>query len=351
MAKSRVDEDVQAAIDAIQREDVTTGDKIDMLVEIAMGLQTRPKSADDLHKAVQLYERALALCPDDNALLRARIDARMGTALQAIPSGSTDHIERAESCYEQALKVLREDGSSEEVAELEMNLGLVIQTLAGVGRRKITDAISAYQRALRVFDKKAFPKEFAILHNNLASAFMSIPFTDQKSKMREALAVQSFEAGLAVVNLIDHPAEYAMLQNNLGNALQYSSSAHLVENNLRALEAYDEALKVRRRDTTPLEYANTISNKANCLLNLPDDPENPELQNRGNQRLAKELYEEAREIFIAHGESQKAEIVTEALAELARELGFGKATGSSENSGPGALANGRDRAATIATER
>ena len=62
--------------------------------------------------------------------------------------------------------------------------------------------------------------------------------------MREALAVQAFEEGLKVVSLVDHPSEYAMLQNNLGNALQYASSSHVVENNLRALDAYDEARAV-----------------------------------------------------------------------------------------------------------
>jgi hypothetical protein len=101
-----------------------------------------------------------------------------------------------------------------------------------------------------------------------------------------------------VVNLIDHPSEYAMLQNNLGNALQYASSSHAPENILRALEAYDEALKVRRRDSTPLEYANTIANKANCLWNLPDDPEHPERGNRANLVGAKACYVEARETEI-----------------------------------------------------
>ncbi len=323
MALSRVDEEVRAAIEAAGRDDVALSDKIDMLIEIAMGLQTQPKSPSDLLQAVELYEKALELCPEESDLLRARITARMGTALQTIPSGSTEYLERAEECFESAQKVLAAQGNSEELAELELNLGLVLQTLAGAGKRRITDAISAYQRALRVFDKKAHPKEFAILQNNLATAFMSMPFTDQRSKMREALAVQSFEEGLGVVNIIDHPAEYAMLQNNLGNALQYSSSSHLVANNLRALDAYEEALKVRTKDTTPLEYANTICNKANCLLNLPDDAENPELQNRGNQRLAKEHYEEARSIFQEHGDEEKVQVVTQALQDLAAEFGLG----------------------------
>ena len=98
---------------------------------------------------------------------------------------------------------------------------------------------------------------------------------DERAKMREALAVQSFEEVLSVITLVDHPSEYAMIQNNLGNALQYASSGHVLDNNLRALTAYAEALKVRNERDTPLEYASTIANKANVLRNLPDDPDQP----------------------------------------------------------------------------
>ena len=167
---------------------------------------------------------------------------------------------------------------------------------------------------------QALGQEFAILQNNLATAFLSIPFSDERAKMREALAVQCFEEGLKVVNLVDHPTEYAMLQNNLGNALQYASSSHAVENNLRALAAYDEALKVRTRSTTPLEYANTIANKANCLWNLPDDPEDPEGGNPSNLAKARDYYEEAGGIFAEHGEMDRSRIVFEAMAEISTEL-------------------------------
>ena len=115
-------------------------------------------------------------------------------------------------------------------------------------------------------------------------------------------------------------AEYAMLQNNLGNALQYASSSHTAENNLRALDAYDEALKVRTRETTPIEYANTIANRANCLWNLPDDPERPEAGNPVNLALARSGCTEAREIFVAHGELDKARIVAEAVDQIEREI-------------------------------
>jgi hypothetical protein len=160
-----------------------------------------------------------------------------------------------------------------------------------------------------------------------------MPFTDERSKMREALAVQAFEEGLKVVDLIDHPSEYAMLQNNLGNALQYASSSHVIENNLRALEAYDEALKVRTRETTPLEYANTIANKANCLWNLPDAPAAPEHGNRANLTKVRGLYTEAREIFMRHGDVDKARIVGEAVTQIEREiLALAETNGKGANS-------------------
>lgn len=320
METTRTQIQVQAAMTAVESEAASPLEKVEMLAEIAMGLQTRPKARADVEAAIQLYETALDICPADQPLLRARVTARKGTAYQTLPSETTKPLEIARDCFEEALKTLTKDGSPEEVAEVHLNLGLVLQTLAGVHKARITDAIAAYQRALRTFDRTAHPKEFAILQSNLATAFLSIPFTDERAKMREAMAVQAFEDGLAVVNIVDHPAEFAMLQNNLGNALQYVSSSHRVENNLRALDAYDAALQVRTRTTTPLEYANTISNKANCLSNLPDDPEDPEKGNPRNLVAARDLYQEAREIFAERGEVEKARLVGEALAHIAAEL-------------------------------
>lgn len=320
MSRTSVEELIAAALAAADAEASAPHERADMLVEIAMGLQQRPKHPDQLRGAVELYKRAIALCAPDDYVTVARIRARMGTALQAIPSDGCEDLQRACDAYEAASKVLRVAGLPEEIAEIDLNLGLVLQTLASAGHAKITDAIAAYQRSLLTFDKVKFPQEYAILQNNLAAAFLSIPFTDERSKMREALAVQSFEEGLRVVNMIDHPVEYAMLQNNLGNALQYSSSSHRVENTLRALDAYDEALKVRTLSATPVEYANTICNRANAVANLPDDLERPSEGNPLNLARARDAYTEAREIFLDRGEVQKAAIVMAAIDEIEVEL-------------------------------
>lgn len=324
MAKrSRTEDQVKAALRAVEEAEASAAEKAEMLMEIAMGLQQRPQAVEDLEAALQLYDLALTLCPDDLALLAARIRARRGTALMTLPpagpSDGYEGLEQAREAFELALATLTAEGLDEEIAEAEMNLGLALQNLAGAHKARIQDAISAYQRALRTFDRQGHPKEFAILQNNLATAFLSIPFADERSKMREALAVQAFEEGLSVVTLIDHPSEYAMLQNNLGNALQYVSSSHRVENGFRALEAYDEALKVRTARDAPGEYANTISNKANCLANLPDDVEQAEAGNSVNCVAALALYREAMAIFETLGEHDKVTTVAAAISEIEAE--------------------------------
>jgi len=319
LSRSQFDAALSAADDA----DASPEERAEMLMEIAMGLQSRPKSPRQLDEAVDLYARALALAPAQAVLLKARISARMGTALQALPGGGAGSLERALQCFESAIETLQSHGQPAEVAEAELNRGLVMQALTGLGRGRITDAIGAYHRALRVFSREAYPQEYAVLHNNLAIAYLSMPAADERGRMREALAVQSFEEVLKVINLIDHPSEYAMINNNLGNALQYASSGHVLENNLRALTAYDEALRVRNPRDTPLEYANTIANKANVLRHLLPDPartmvggESP-FHDPLDEALS--LVREAGGLFERHGEGDKAALMQEAAAEIEAE--------------------------------
>jgi tetratricopeptide (TPR) repeat protein len=311
----------EAALKAVETDAASPAEKAEMLMEIAMGLQQQPKTAEPLRQAIELYRRALGICPADSPLLSARITMRLGTALQALPGAGDEALREARDCYESALARLQGQARPPEIAEIELNLGLVLQSLAPGGAARVHDAIQCYHRALRTFTREEYPQEFAILHNNLAIAYLSIPLSDERGRMREALAVQSFEEVLKVITLVDHPSEYAMIQNNLGNALQYVSSGHALQNTLRALEAYDEALKVRTARDTPLEYANTLANKANALRNLPDDPQRPGLGREAALSRARELYREALGIFLRMSAAHGAETVEEALMDIERELG------------------------------
>jgi tetratricopeptide (TPR) repeat protein len=315
MSSSITDSTVKAAMEAIA-SDATTEEKIVMLIELAQGCQKTHNTPKDLRSAVSLYYQAYELCNNDYPLLKARAKVGMAGALQAIPTAGTDILLQAKESYEEALAVMVTENVPEEVAEVQMNLGLVLQSLANYNLARITDSIKAYQEALRFFTSEEFPQEYAILHNNIAIAYLSMPLSSEKEYLQHGLAVQSFETALKHINLIEHKHEYAMLQNNLGNALQYLPSSHPVENNLRALVAYDEALKVRNSYDTPLEYANTIANKANVLSNIPDDLEHPELGNPKNLIKARNYYQEALSIFTHQKQTEQAELVRQALTQL-----------------------------------
>lgn len=320
MTPSMTDSAVKAAMAVIASSSATTQEKIEMLIEMAQGFQKKPKTAQDLWNAVSLCHQAHELCAEDNLLWKARAKAGMATALKAIPDVGEQLLLEAKQRLEEALPILLEFAPQEEVAEAQMNLGLVLQSLVPFNLARMTDSIQAYQKALQVFTWQKYPQEYAILHNNIAIAYLSMPLTSEKESLRQGLAVQTFEEALKHIRLINHPREYAMLQNNLGNALQYLPSSHPLENILRAIAAYDEALKVRDPKDTPLEYANTISNKANALFNLPDNPEKPEAGNLKNMRQARTYYQEAWEIFTQHGQIEQAEVVLQMLQEVETEI-------------------------------
>ncbi|MBE9005957.1 hypothetical protein IQ259_13085 [Fortiea sp. LEGE XX443] len=320
MTPSITDSAVKAAVAAIASESATTAEKIQMLIEMAQGFQKQPKTTQDLRNAVGLYYRADEMCGEEYPLLKAKTQVGMAGVLQTIPHGGTELLLQAKAGYEEALPILQELATPEEVAEAQMNFGLVLQSLAPYNLARISDSIQAYHEALRVFTWEDYPQDYAILYNNIAIAYLAMPMASEREYLRQGLAVQSFEVALKHINLIDHPREYAMLQNNLGNALQYLVSSHPVENNLKAIAAYDEALKVRNSRDTPLEYANTISNKANALFNLPDHPEKPELGNPQNLLQARSYYQEAWSIFTQHQHIEQAELVLQALKDVEVEI-------------------------------
>jgi tetratricopeptide (TPR) repeat protein len=317
---SITDSAVKAAIAAIASESATTQEKIEMLIEIAHGFQKKPKTPQDLQNALELYNQADEMSGEDYPLLKARAKTGMAGVLRTIPDNGTELLLQAKANYEEALPILQDLAMPEELAEAQMNLGLVLQSLVPFNLARIEDSIHVYHEALRVFIWQKYPQEYAILHNNIAIAYLSMPLTSEQEYLRHGLAVQTFEEALKHIQLIEHPREYAMLQNNLGNILQYLPSSHPLDNILRAIAAYDEALRVRTSQDTPLEYANTISNKANALFNLPDNLEKPELGNPTNLSKARNYYQEALTIFTQYEQTEQAQVVLEALQAVEREL-------------------------------
>ena len=120
--------------------------------------------------------------------------------MQAIPEQGTALLEQARAAFEEAIPTLIDFGRPEELAEAEMNLGVVVQNLpAPVARASRTRSrpISARCAPSTARDTRANSRSCRTIWR---PRFLSMPFTDERGKMREALAVQAFEEGLKVVN-------------------------------------------------------------------------------------------------------------------------------------------------------
>lgn len=314
------DANVKAALKAIESEVATTSEKIEMLIEIATRLQGQAKTIEQIKDSIFLYRKGMELNTHNESLLKARCLSGIGTALRSIPDKEENLLLEAKNSYEEALPILEKYASSLEIAETQMNLGIVLQGLVEFNKATIQEAIQIYYKATKIFTGENYPQEFAILQNNIAVAYLSLPLGPNKKKIRYGVVVQSFQSALKWVTITNHPSEYAMLQNNLANTLQYLPTSHPIENNLKALKAYDEALKVRTASDTPLEYANTIANKANVLFNLPDNIEHPEMGNTNNLERCRKYCEEAYAIFTHHKQVKQSCVVDSMLQDIQKKL-------------------------------
>jgi tetratricopeptide (TPR) repeat protein len=102
-------------------------------------------------------------------------------------------------------------------------------------------------------------------------------------------AIEAYDEALKVYTYERFPMDYGMTQNNLGTA--YSTLAEVegkAENCKRAIEAYEEALKVYTYERFPMDYGMTQNNRGTAYRTLAEVEGKAE-----NCKRAIEAYEEA----------------------------------------------------------
>ncbi len=281
-----------------------------MLADLAHDIQGQDNGPENLQYSADLLRRATTL-PDLSAHDRAQLHVSLATTLLQFPSSDSPALHEAQFLLADAIGKLSDP---EEQASAQMQQALVIQSLAAIGHADSRQAIQCYQQALAVFTAQSYPVEYALIHNNMATIWLSLSLSPEKRHWYESVAIDSFETALRHLSEQEHPNEYAMLQNNLGNTLQNRDSGDRLKNKHRALQAYNEALKYRQ--TSSLLRANTLANRAQCLIDLPDADDMPQRGNARNLRCARDSASEALAIFQQHHERERAQVVSALLAEI-----------------------------------
>jgi tetratricopeptide (TPR) repeat protein len=222
------------------------------------------------------------------------------------------NLRRAITAFEEALKLYSDQGRDQEHAQTENNLGdayLLLSKLEGSkAAEDLMKAISAYEEALKFRTAAEQPEDYAETKNSLGRALISLAQLEEgegkeETVMREALldeAVSSFKAALEVRTSDAHPEERAETQTLLGQALVLESEPQVSGSEIRwsdreglkmAIEAYEEALAVRTRESHPQEYAETKNLLGRALVILSGPASGPE--DAANLKRAIRAFEEA----------------------------------------------------------
>ena len=112
-----------------------------------------------------------------------------------------------------------------------------------------------------------------VTRGNVLQQVATLPDEDRAARLRDALA--AYDEALRFRRPDTAPLDYATTQNNRGLLLQYLATLPDEDRAARlreALAAYDEALRFRRPDTTPLAYAMTQGNLAFLKMALAELP-------------------------------------------------------------------------------
>jgi tetratricopeptide (TPR) repeat protein len=288
----------------------------------------------NLRRAVEAFEEAIRLYkPEKHPVEHAQAQNGLGMSLVRLSEaegawafnrsdqaetgeeeGSAANLRRAILAFEEALKLYAAEGRSQEHAQTENNLGdayLLLSKLDGPkASEDLQKAISAYEEALKFRTAAEHPEDYAETKNSLGRALISLAQLEEgdgegetETEVREALldeAIRSFKAALEVRTADAHPEERAETQTLLGQALVLESEPQVSGSEIRwsdreglkmAIEAYEEALAVRTRESHPREYAETKNLLGRALVILSGPASGPE--DAANLKRAIRAFEEA----------------------------------------------------------
>lgn len=239
------------------------GREADGLANLALGVLHELRDVPEATEtAIAYYEHALHYFqPAEHPLHYAAVRQRLAGGYRRRRSGWPDsNLKLAADTYAEAASIFKRGGLTFDWAVCRVNQGNVLATVAG-GRRSVLDrAVTCYREALDTLTREAHPVHYAAAQGNLGAAYADLAALSRGESFLD-WARGAIEEALAIFTFDRFPAQYAMLQNRLGRVHHdaaadqrrpSSSNLHLV--------AYEEALKVYTRENYPVEYASVQVN-------------------------------------------------------------------------------------------
>jgi tetratricopeptide (TPR) repeat protein len=175
-----------------------------------------------------------------------------------------ENLERAIALYQQALEIHTRDDLPQRWVETTQNLATAYaERLEGDPASNLERAIALYRQVLDQVDRQQAPEDWAVAASNLATACSDRLEGDRKQSLQEAVAL--YRQVLEVRREMD-PRGQALTQMNLGNTfarLELGGEPGAFE---AARDAYRQALEVHQISTLPGEHRRTQGNLADLFF-------------------------------------------------------------------------------------
>ena len=115
--------------------------------------------------------------------------------------------------------------------------------------------------------RETSPRDWAMVQNNLGLAYADLPTGDRGENQKKA--IDCYEAALRVWSERVFPLDWAATQNNLGNAYANLPTGDRGKNLGKAIGCYEAALRVRTERDFPAAWAMTQNNLGTAYHDLP----------------------------------------------------------------------------------
>jgi tetratricopeptide (TPR) repeat protein len=230
---------------------------------------------DSFDKAQVCFEKALRiLTPEKSPFEYAITISNLGMLHFDLPKGDrVANLLKSIDCYQEALQYIGPDRHTFNYAAIMLSMGMA-QAALPVGERK-TNLIAAqrcYQKALQIYTLESATSEYAATQINMGNVYFDLHTGRREDNLQQA--IDCYHKALRFYTSETAPLRYASLQNNLGNAYIELPIGDRVENLEKAVVYFNEALRFRTPEKVPVEYGETMHNLGNALyyLSVNSDP-------------------------------------------------------------------------------
>ena len=288
-----------------------------LYADLAQAVGSVEERRDLLQKALDAIEEASGLCrrlnlPADLAMSLNNASTCYSDLAQAAESAEERRglLQKAIEAIEKAVGLYRHlnlpadvAGSLTNASNRHVDLALAAESIEE-RRGLLQKALDAIEEASGLYRRLSLPADFALSLNNSSNVHAELAHATESVEERRALfqkALIAIEEAIRIRRRLSLPADLAMSLNNVSSRyseLAQAAGSVAARRGLlqKALDAIEEAIRIRRCLNLSADLATSLNNASSCYAEVAQAAESADERRRLLQK-ASDAIEEASELY------------------------------------------------------